>query len=335
MMRVARPTTISNRAINRLIITVALVLLVGIPAFFLFYWNDRHVDPGASAADRVIAAAEAAVKASPNDAGARDHLGAAYVSGGRLQDGIDQFTQALKLSTGDRAALLGRAITYRKANQLDLAQADLQTFIAANKDGEFAKTDPQLEQVYYELGVVELLQSHAPDAVTALTSAVAIDASDADALYSLGVALTQSGDPTKGVIALKQAIAFVPTGWSDPYARLGDAYRALGNADGVAYASGMVAFCAGNLDVADTTLKPLIAGAMKTDALIGLALVAAGRGDKTAAVDYYRQALVADPGNESASIGLGALGAAVPAAPSSVPSTGPSPAASPSAGGTN
>jgi len=308
---------------------------VGIPAFLLFYWNDRHVDPGGTADQRAIAAAEAAVQTSPNDPAARDHLAAAYVSGGRLQEGIDQFTEALKLVPGDRAALLGRAITYRKANQLDLAQTDLQSFITANKDGEFAKTDPQLEQVYYELGVVNLLQGHAPDAVTALTSAVAIDASDADALYSLGVALTQAGDPTKGVIAFKQAIAFVPTGWSEPYAKLGDAYKALGNTDGVAYSTGMVAFIAGQFDAADAALLPLINGSMKTDALIGLALTAAARGDNPAAISYYNKALATDPGNTSASIGLAALGAPVPAAPSTAPSSDPSPVASPTAGGSN
>lgn len=327
MMRVARPTTISNKTLNRLILACGLALLIGIPAMLFIYWNDRHVDPGASMADRTVAAAEAAVQAAPNDIQARDHLAAAYVTAKRYQDGITQFTEALKIDATDRAALLGRGIAYVNIENLDAARADLQAFVDGNGTGEFAKSDPQLEQAYYWLGYVQLQQGQAADAATTLQKALAINAGDADALYSLGVALDKTGDPKAAASALKLAVSYVPIGWRDPYQELATAYTALGQADGVTWANAMVALCDGNLDQAEAALTPLTAGPMKTDALLGLAQVAAQRGDNAAATGYYQQVLAIDPSNTSASIGLSMLGAGASAAPSSV--------ASPNTGGSN
>ena len=326
-MRVARPTTITNRTINRLILVIGLVILVGIPAFMLFYWNDRHINDVGSIADQTVAAAEAAVQTSPNDAQARDHLAAAYIAADRLQDGITQFGEALKISATDRAALLGRGIAYIKAGQLDPAQADLQKFIDGNGTGEFAKTDPQLEQAYYELGVVQLQKGNPADAVTTLERALAINAGDADALYTLGQALNRTGDAAKAASALKLAVAYVPIGWCEPYQELATSYGALKQADGVAWANGMVAFCEGRLTDATAALTPLTTGAMKTDALLGLGYVAAKQGDNKAAAGFFEQVLKIDPSNQSASIALGSIGAKTSAAPS--------PAASPTPGESN
>lgn len=326
-MRVARPTTISNRTINRVILVVGLIILVGITAFVLFYWNDRHVNNVGTISDQTVAAAEAAVQTSPNDVQARDHLAAAYVAANRTQDGITQFGEALKISATDRAALLGRGIVYVKTGQLDLAQADLQKFIDGNGTGEFAKTDPQLEQAYYELGVVQLQKGNAADAVTTLEKAIGIDGGDADALYSLGQALDKTGDPTKATSALKLAVAFVPIGWCEPYRELAVSYAALKQADGVAWANGMVSFCEGRLTDAATALKPLTSGPMKIDALLGLGYVTAQQGDNAGATGYFKQVLAVDPSNTSASIALGSIGARSSAAPSA--------AASPTPEGTN
>ena len=324
MMRVARPTTISSRTLDRLILLTVLALAIGIPVMAFVYWSDRHVDPGVSLADRTVVAAEAAVQADPNNIQARDHLAAAYVSAKRYEDGITQFTEALKIDPADRPALLGRAIAYIEVEQPDAAAKDLNAFIETAAEGEFAGSDPQLQHAYYELGIVQLQLERPADAVTTLQKALAINGGDADSLYALGTALIQTGDPAKAVSALRLAVAFVPVGWRDPYQKLGEAYTALNQADGVAWASGMVAFCDGRLDEATATLEGLTAGTMRTEALLGLALVAGQQGDNAAAIDYYRQVLALDPTNQSAAIGLSSLGAAASATPSGV--------ASPSAG---
>jgi len=327
MFRVTSLAKMDDRQLNRWIRRLALILVVGIPLFVGFYWVDRHVDPGVPMADRAIAAAEADVRANPEDLSARNGLAAAYVSARRYAEGIAQFSQILASDASYRAALLGRGIAYLNTGQLDLARADFQAFVDKNGTGEFAKTDPQLEHAYYELGVVQLQKGDAADAAATLQKALSIDAGDADALFSLGQALNRTGDPTKAASALKLAVAFVPTGWCDPYQELAVSYTALKQADGVAWANGMEAFCGGRLADAAAALKPLTGGPMKTDALLGLGYVAAQEGDNAGAAGYFNQVLAIDPSNQSASIALSSIGAMSSAAPSA--------AASPNAEGSN
>lgn len=324
-----RASQMSDRSLRRATRIAAVALVIGIPLVVGFYWLDRHPSGGPSLNDRAVTAAEELVRQSPNDIGARDHLAAAYVTAGRLDDGIKQFTEVLGAAPADRPALLGRGLAYlaqAKLNtttvdtaKLELARADFQALVDTSKGGEFAGTDPQLEQAYYELGVIALQQGKATDAVTALVEALKINGGDADALYSFGMALIQTGDAAKGVAALRQAVAFVPTGWCEPYSGLRTGYEALRDSVGAQWAAGMVQMCTGQLDAAQTALQPLVAGPMKVDALIGLALTAAARGDRTTAADLYRQVLAIDPKNSSASIGLGQLGQTGSPAPQGTP----------------
>jgi tetratricopeptide (TPR) repeat protein len=308
MYAVRRLSEVSDATLRRATRIAAIALVIGLPLVIGFYWLDRHPAPGPSLSERTVAAAEEAVRANPNDLGARNHLAAAYVSAGRYDDGIAQFSQILGASPGDRAALLGRGLAYLAAEKLDLAATDFQSLVDAAKANEFAATDPQLEQAYYELGVIALQQSRPADAVTSLQAALAINGGDADALYSFGMALIATGDATKGVAALRHAVQYVPTGWCEPYHGLADGYGALNDATGRQWATGMIAMCEGNLDTAATALQPLTTGPMKIDALLGLALVAQGDGDRVAAAAHYREVLAIDPTNTSASIGLAQLG---------------------------
>jgi tetratricopeptide (TPR) repeat protein len=308
----------TDRTVDRLIKGIVVVLAIGIPLIAFLYWSDRHVDREPSLADRNVAAAEEFVRQSPNDVGARVSLAAAYVSAGRYEDGVTQFGEVLKSEPNNRAALLGRGIAYVELEQYDLASADFQRLVEGAKAGEYAQTDPQLEQAYYELGVIALTQSRPGDALEPLKAALAIDGGDADALYSYGTALVATGDPTTGVKALRRAVAFVPSGWCEPYEGLVQGYTALGDATGVAWANGMVDFCNGRSADAEQKLQPLTAGPMSIDALLGLALVAANSGDLRAATAYYDRVLALEPDNVSALIGLGQIGgdahASMPAA---------------------
>jgi tetratricopeptide (TPR) repeat protein len=324
-MRVARPTTITNRMMNRMILAIGIILLVGIPVIAVIYWNDRHVEQGPSITEQAITTAEAAVRDNPKDLGARNSLAAAYVKAGRFDDAVAQFGEVLKAVPGNQAALLGRGITYHLANNLEAAAADLSSVIATASKGEFAASDPQLEHAYYEYGVVLLEQGQAAQAAGNLEKALAIDSGDADALYSYGDALLKTGDPAKAVLALRRAVGYVPLGWCEPYAKMSEGYTSLGNQDGIAYATGMLALCNRDPEQAKQKLSSVGAGPLTNDALIGLALVAADQGDPATAADYYRKVLATDSGNVLATIGLNGLGMA-PASPA---------ASAPAASGSN
>jgi len=313
--------TLSDHSIDRAIRIVAVILVIGLIAFAAFYWLDRHPAAGPSLQDRAVAAAEQAVRDNPNDLALRTHLAAAYVSANRFQDGVTQFTLVLDSAPTNRAALLGRGLAYVQLLEYDAAATDFQALVDAS-GGEFSATDPLLERAYYELGVVELARGHAAAAVAAEESALAIDGGDADALYTYGSALIEVGNPAQAVLALRRAVQFVPTGWVEPYRALATGYTALGDDAGTSYANAMVALCEGRLDVARQALQTLTSGAMKVDALLGLALVAQQSGEAARAVELYQQVLAIDPGNTSALIGLSQLGSVGAATPAAVPSPG-------------
>ena len=202
-----------------------------------------------------MSAAEEAVRPNPNDLAARNHLAAAYVSAKRYDDGIAQFSQVLVAATrriGPRSS--GADSRTWLPAKYDAAAADFQALIDGSKGGEFAATDPQLQQAYYELGVIALDQDRPADAIVPLEAALKIDGGDADALYSFGMALIGTGDPAKGVPALQQAVGSSRPAGAIHTPAWSKGYTALERRAGASYATGMVAFCDGQLDEASTTL---------------------------------------------------------------------------------
>jgi tetratricopeptide (TPR) repeat protein len=325
---------LSDRTLNRLIVGILIVLVIGIPAIGLIYFLDRNVDPGPSMAQRTIAAAEEAVRKEPNNLSVRTVLATSYAAAGRYADAVAQYSEILQVAPDHHGALLGRGNTYLALKDDASATKDFQQLVDVAKGGEMANADPQLEEAYYRLGDIALRAGKAGDAVTLLTSALAINRSDADAMNLLGSAYVQTGKSAEAVEVLKEAIAFVPTGWCEPYQTLATAYTSLGNADGAAYATGMAAFCANQPDVAVAALTPLATGAMALDATLGLALIAESEGDITTATTMYEKVLVEDPTNFNATAGLQRLGTAASAGPhaSAVPDASDAPAASATAG---
>ena len=304
----------SDRTLNRILLGLILAIVIGVPAIALVYVLDRNVDPGPTVAERAIAAGEEAVRNDPNRLSNRFGLAMAYVAGERQADAIAQFTEILKVEPVHRGALLGRADAYVALGNLDAADIDVQALVDATAGGEMSMVDPQREAAFYGLGSIALTEGRPADAVSALTEALKINRTDADALNLLGAALLQTGDAENAIKALRAALALVPAGWCEPYARLGMAYAAAGNSAGAQYGSGMVALCEQRIDEAEQVLMPLIAGPLAVDAMIGLGLAAEERGDPAAAIDFYSRVYAADPTNFSAITGLNRLGAPGPAA---------------------
>lgn len=304
----------SDRTLNRILLGLIVAIVIGVPAIAIVYVLDRNVDPGPPVAERAIAAGEEAVRSDPNRLSNRYGLAMAYVAADRQADAIAQFSEILRVEPVHRAALLGRADAYVTLGDLDAAARDFQALVDATEGGEMAMVDPQREAAFYGLGTIALSQGRPADAVVALTEAVKINRTDADALNLLGAALLQTGDTENAIKALRAALALVPAGWCEPYAQLGTAYTAAGNPAGAQYASGMVALCEQRVEEAEQVLTPLIEGPFAVDALIGLGLAAEERGDETAAIDFYSRVYAADPTNFNAITGLNRLGAPDPAA---------------------
>jgi Tfp pilus assembly protein PilF len=133
---------------------------------------------------------------------------------------------------------------------------------------------------------------------------VAIKRSDADALNLLGTAYVRNSEPAKAIDPLRDAIAFVPIGWSEPYLTLAQAYADAGDAARAEWAGAMADLSEERYDAASSRLAAIVDGPAALDALIGLALVSEVQGDAPAAADWYRKALEIEPENASALLGL-------------------------------
>jgi tetratricopeptide (TPR) repeat protein len=317
---VSRMTTalgaVNDRTLNRILLGLVALLVIGLPTIALVYVLDRNVDPGPPIAERAVVAAEEAVRTEPNKLSNRLALALAYDAADRHADAIAQFTEILRAEPVHRAALLGRADAYVATGDLDAAAVDYQALVDATGTAEMATVDPQREAALYGLGSIALAQDRPADAVTFLTKALAINRTDADALNLLGTALLGTGDTEHAIAALRAAIALVPSGWCEPYVQLATAYTAAGNTAGGQYGNGMVALCEQRVAEAEQLLTPLVDGPFGLDALVGLGLAAEQRGDQVAAIDFYTRVYAADPTDFDAVAGLNRLGAPAPGASS-------------------
>jgi tetratricopeptide (TPR) repeat protein len=331
-----RPTKrgLSDRTLNRLIIGAIVVLAIGIPLIGVIYFMDRSADAGPSMAQRAVSAAEEAVRKEPNNVASRMSLATSYVADRRFTDAISQYTEILKVVPDHHGAFLGRGNAYLLMQDDTNAAKDFQQLVAIARGGEQANADPQLEEAYYRLGDIALRAGRYEEAVTLLTGALAIIRTDADAMNLLGAAYVKTGRAPDAIDVLKRAIAFVPTGWCEPYQNLADAYTAAKDADGTAYATGMLAFCNGQPEVAKPALAALVSGTFAIEAMLGLGQIAEIEGDVATATEMYTKVLATDPKNSNAIFGMQRMGTAASGDPhaSAIPAGSTAPAASPSTG---
>jgi tetratricopeptide (TPR) repeat protein len=320
MTTVARVEGISDRTLTRLIRYGAIALGVMLVAFVAIYYKGQHVDSGPSLGERQIDSAEQAVRQAPQNVAARLSLAATYLKDGRPDAALTQYDEILRAVPGNRAALLGAGTATMQNGDLDGAVTLFTKVVAGTKNVEFSNVDPQLQTAYYWLGSIAAQRGNYDDAVKNIRASLKVDDSDADSWYLLGTLQIKQGDPKGAVASLQRAIAFVPTGWCEPYTALGGAYTAMKAPQLAEYAGAMVDFCTKNPGNATKRLSALISGPAAIDAMLGLGLIAETQSDRAAAVDWYRKVLVADPTNTNATTALGRLDAT--GAPTTQPKAG-------------
>jgi tetratricopeptide (TPR) repeat protein len=298
------------RAIRRL----AILLVVVAIAFLAFYTLDRWRTPAPGIVDQRIASLEQGVRDNPNEVAKRGQLADAYLEKRRFADALTQYDIVLATGQDVELAQFGRARALVGLDRLDEAAVAYQAVVDIAVVGEMAMVDPMLEAAYYGLGSVAMQQARTADAVDFLVKALAINRSDADALYLIGTAYTAAGQPDLAIDALNRAIMFVPIGWSEPYTALADAYTAGGRPQLAAWATAMADLNSGRADRAETALKGLVEGEAALQASIGLGVLYEARGEMATAAGWYAKALLLDPANDAARLGLTRTGPAPSAA---------------------
>lgn len=328
MFRVTSLAKMDERRLNRWIKRVLLLLLVGTLAFVAFYAFDRWRPATTPIVDQRLAALEQAVRDKPDDVASRGELADTYVAKGRFDDALVQYDAIIESGKADELAKYGRAGAYMGLGQLDNAAQDYQAVVAIAAGGEMANVDPMLEAAYYSLGSIAMQQARPAEAIPFLEKALAIKRSDADALYLIGTAYVATGETDKAETALRAAVAFVPIGWSEPYAALADAFTKGGKTAMAEWAGAMADLAAGKPDLAEPRLLAIADGDAAVDAAIGLGLLYETKGNTATAAEWYGKALAKSPDNAAARLGMSRVGPGASALPAL-----PVPGAS--AGGTN
>jgi tetratricopeptide (TPR) repeat protein len=320
MFRVTSLTSMDDRQLNRWIKRLALILAAGTVLFVGFYLFEQWRPAATPIVDRRVSALEQQVRDKPDDIAARGQLADTYVAKARYDDAILQYNAILETGKSVEQAKYGRAGAYMGLQQYDLAATDYQAVIEIAKDGEMANVDPILEASYYSLGSIAMKQGKPAEAIPFLESALKIKRSDADALYLIGTAFVATGETDKAVTALRGSVAFVPIGWSEPYAALAEAFTKAGKPAMAEWATAMADVAAGKPELAEPRLLAITDPEAAVDAAIGLGLLYETRGDTAAAAEWYGKALASSPDNAAARLGMsrvtaGGAGTPLPALP--------------------
>jgi tetratricopeptide (TPR) repeat protein len=304
----AQAPRISDQTLGRLLKWGSVLFAVLLVAFAVFYTLSQRVSTGPSVLERQISAAESAVQASPKNLPARLVLAQAYRASGRTDDAIGQYSEVLRVDKANMDALLGRGQTSLEAGKLDEAATDFNAIIKASVGGEFARVDQRVGAAHFFLATVQVKKGNSAAAVAEARAAIAVNATDSDALYLLGSALAAENKHADAVGAYLQALMFVPSGWCEPYEGLQASWTKLGKTAMSSYAQGMAQFCRGDHAAATATLQGLTSGPAAADSMAGLGLIAEMASDDKGATDWYGKALAKDPKNINAMAGLSRLG---------------------------
>jgi tetratricopeptide (TPR) repeat protein len=305
------PVLTDEQRLEKLLRNLLKGLVAAVAIFAVIYFfgqRQSHVEAAPAVPDQIIASAEASVRATPNDIALRLKLASAYAQGNRVDEALAQLREILKTQPNYRAAQLGLGqLLLQQGNAAD-AQSWLSKYVSSASGGEFSAQDPQLETAYFLLGRAESDLGNDVASADAYAKAVKIDPGDADAWYELGNKSLKLKQYDTALSSFDRAVAFVPTGWCEPYDGMSKAFAGLGNTDGTTYASAMVRICnGGGLDSAEP-LKGLVNSKYVVGALYGLGLAAENENNTTAAIDYYQQLLSADRTNIAALSAINRLG---------------------------
>jgi tetratricopeptide (TPR) repeat protein len=313
-----RTTSVSDRRLSLLLRSGVLVLVVGVAAFGTIYYQDQHVSAGPSMVERQISSDEAAVTKTPNDINARLTLASDYQLNKRSSDALAQYGIILKAAKGNRFALLGQGSVLIAQGNLTAATASYKQITAGNAKGEFAGADPQLQEAYYYLGSIAVKQGKTTDAIFELQAALGIDPQDSDALYLMGLAQLKAGKTQLAIDAFTKAVAFVPTGWCEPYTQLAEAYGKLNQPLKATYNAGLADFCHKKPAEAKAKLMTLIKGPQAVNAMLGLATFAETDSNHAEAITWYKKVLTIDHGNAVATAAVKQLATGPTPSPTSL-----------------
>jgi tetratricopeptide (TPR) repeat protein len=286
----------TTHGVQRAIRVVSIALVASVALFGSYYYWDRYVHLGdQSPLERDIQYMEEVIREHPQDPEARIVLAEYYLGKGMYGDALDQVAQVLSQYPDYEGALLISGVACVRLNQPEAALDPLMRFVSLRKDRPMAQEDTTLQAAYYFLGESYVNLDHHSQAIPVLEAALAINSTDADALYQLGLAYQAIDQSQTAVERYHQAVRFVPN-FAEAYAGMVESYAILGQPYHLAYAQGMQAFCAGNYEAAQAHLESATQALPDfVPAFLGLGLTYEKAGDLEAALTATQRALELAP----------------------------------------
>lgn len=293
-----RSSLSANQSLERLVRIVSIVLVFLLVVFSAFYYWDRYIHVGdMSPVELGINHLERAVQENPDDPGIRLSLVQYYLENKDYSTALEQTQQVLSAYPDNVGALFLSGMAYTKLGRHQEAIQSLEKFASLRRDPENPQMDKVLEACLYFLGENYLELNNTPAAIQALTEAIGLDPTDADARYLLGRAYAGAGQHKLAIQSYEDAVRFVPD-FPEAYHSLAESYSALSMSAYIPYAQGMEAYSNQEYPLARQYLQQAVEGLPQyTPAFLGLALTYERLGESQLALESLKRALELAPGN--------------------------------------
>ena len=297
-----------NRFLTRLIFLVGVLLLLVVLVFAGIYYWDRYVHLGdQSPIQRSLNQLEQAVRDNPKDIEARISLAEMYLVDQKYGDAIVQASQVYKADPQNERSQFVLGVSYASLGKFSQAIPVLESFTSNRLTSPMANSDQALEAALYYLGSSYIETNQSAEAIKALTQALLINKTDADAMYKLGQAYARSNQPDQAIVQYDKAVRFVPD-FQEAYQGMLEIYLTQNKTEYVHYARGMLAYSQKDLKKAKSELETSVNTLNNFAPLyVGLGSTYEELGETENAVQALTKALALDPNNFTAQQALGRI----------------------------
>ena len=289
------------------LVAAGLAVLLGLAVAVVFV-QDQIFSSSSSTLEGEEQALREAILESPDDPDLRVSLANIYLQGRNYGEAITQYREALKADENRQDALMGLGVALKETGDDDQALSVFAKFIELNQDNPYSGVDRRLEAVHYYLGEIYLKRNEPDKAIESLKAALAIESTDADALYLLGRAYQAQGEPEGAIVVYGLATTLVPD-FREAYEGMAEAAEEQGESLTVIYARAMARLFSDDTESAVRELEELVEQAPdNAGAYFGLGYGYEQLGQREKAVAAYRESLEVDPRQYAAQSGLARLG---------------------------
>ncbi len=312
LMEILKGFLSETNQLKRIILYSAMALGLAIVSFSGYYYWDRYVHIGdQSPVSKSIDELEGLVREHPDDPELRMALAESYLVDNQYEKAIKQASLVLGINPENDRAMFVIGVSYASQKKWEKAVDPLEKFVAIRSKSPTANMDTSLETALYYLGNSYNNLDRYADAIPALTQAVQINPTDADAFYLLGYAYGKAGQHEKAVENYQEAVRFVPN-FAEAYQGMVESYTVLNQLNYASYAKGMLAFSLKDYETARVELeKTALELPDYAPAFIGLGLTYEELGDLQSAKMNLERALQIDPNDFTAIQALGRVQAAI------------------------